>query len=528
MCDRPKQPVTHAALSVIMMFCLTEICLDRIYPILRRIQTGTVRPSIVAGYALFAFVALASAGATDGYGQDKPTGAQKSADAKSTPNENQEAHANLVGHGGPVKSVVIGQESKRALTGSFDYSMIYWDISVKPPKILSRIDDHNGAVNVVRFLPGSKRAISADDDGKVSLWDLKTGKRLHLFEGHTAKIVDLSLSSDGAFAVTASWDRTARIWNLKSLKPGPILKGHHGPVNASLFSKFEGRSVVYSASYDGTIRRWNFQTGALENIVYRHGWGINVLKVLKGGAQLVFGSLNGARGVVDPAKGTLIKNFPRLENPVLAMATDPNELFVAFGSAGGKVQVYTASNFALVEEHQNPYGPIFSLAFAKYGVQIYYGGLDDFIVMWQVSPRKPFEPLSSRYPRRFQKSENLSLGERQFARKCSICHTLNSDGANRAGPTLFGVFGRRAGTLPGYSYSSALKNSDIVWSEQTIKKLFEEGPEHFTPGSKMPLQKIANAKIRDALIEFLKEATIATAPKDSANTDRGRRNNDKK
>lgn len=440
--------------------------------------------------------------------------------AKASPQDGGRSLTNLIGHGGPVKSVVIGRESKRALTGSFDYSMILWDISVQPPKILSRFDDHDGAVNVVRFMPDGVRAISAGDDGKVSIWDLKTGKRLHLFEGHTSKIVDLALSPDGEIAITASWDRTARIWDLKALKAGPVLKGHKGPVNAAVIAMFDGRLVIYSASYDGTVRRWDPKTGNSERILYRNGWGINVLKALKGGKQLIFGALNGARGVIDPAEGTLIKKFPRLENPVLSMAVDRNELFVAFGSAGGRIQVYTASNWSLVEEYENPYGPIWAMDFAKYGVQIYYGGLDDFALMWQVAPRKPFEPLSSRFPRRFQKSKNLSLGERQFARKCSVCHTLTKDGAHRAGPTLFGVFGRRAGTLPGYSYSSALKNSDIIWSERTIGQLFEEGPEHFTPGSKMPLQKIADAKVRRALLKFLLEVTSESSSREPANTDR--------
>jgi len=460
-------------------------------------------------YAAPAFLVgiFATCGAFGAYAEEKNSADPNLPPAKTKLTGGDEAVSNLVGHGGPVKSVAIGHKSGRALTGSFDYSMILWDISAQPPKVLKKFDANDGAVNVVRFLRDGARAISAGDAGQVTLWDLKTGKRLHVFKGHTAKIVDLSLSPDDGIAVSASWDRTLRVWDLKNLKAGPVLRGHKGPVNAVVISAFRDRPVIYSASYDGTIRRWDYATGEFERKVYSHGWGINVLKALKGGKQLVFGALNGARGVIDPAEGALIKEFPRLVNPILSMAVDRNELFVAFGSAGGKIQVYTASNWNLVEEYQNPYGPIWTMTFAKYGVQIYYGGLDDFVIMWQVSPRKQFEPLSSRFPRRFQKSGNLSLGERQFARKCSICHTLTKNGANRAGPTLFGVFGRRAGTLPGYSYSSALKKSDIVWSEQTIERLFQEGPEHFTPGSKMPLQKIADAKLRGALVEFLKEAT---------------------
>ena len=101
----------------------------------------------------------------------------------------------------------------------------------------------------------------------------------------------------------------------------------------------------------------------------------------------------------------------------------------------------------------------------------------------------------------------MTNGERQFARKCSICHTLTPDGERRAGPTLFGLFGRPAGTVPGYSYSETLADSDIVWNETTIDRLFEEGPDHYTPGSKMPMQRMTDPQDRRDLIEFLAERT---------------------
>ena len=101
-------------------------------------------------------------------------------------------------------------------------------------------------------------------------------------------------------------------------------------------------------------------------------------------------------------------------------------------------------------------------------------------------------------------------------RKCSVCHTLERDGANRAGPTLHNIFGRRIGTLPGYPFSSALRTLDIVWSEATVARLFELGPDVLTPGSKMPLQKMTDARQRDALIAFLRIATRGDAAVDGA------------
>lgn len=77
----------------------------------------------------------------------------------------------------------------------------------------------------------------------------------------------------------------------------------------------------------------------------------------------------------------------------------------------------------------------------------------------------------------------------------------------RAGPALAGLFGRRVATLPGYNFSPALKKLDIVWTAETVSKLFELCPATFTPGTKMPEQKITSAQDRLALVGFLEKAT---------------------
>ncbi|MEI8151283.1 MAG: hypothetical protein WCG92_06770, partial [Hyphomicrobiales bacterium] len=65
----------------------------------------------------------------------------------------------------------------------------------------------------------------------------------------------------------------------------------------------------------------------------------------------------------------------------------------------------------------------------------------------------------------------------------------------------------RIASLAGYNFSDALKRLDIVWSPETLSKLFEVGPMEYTPGTKMPEQRIGSAEDRTALMEFLKKAT---------------------
>ena len=92
-------------------------------------------------------------------------------------------------------------------------------------------------------------------------------------------------------------------------------------------------------------------------------------------------------------------------------------------------------------------------------------------------------------------------------RACVACHTLTPDEGNRAGPTLPGIFGRRIATSAGLQFSAALKKLDIVWTPETVAKLFEIGPAAYTPGTKMPEQTIGSPEDRQALVRFLERVT---------------------
>lgn len=421
----------------------------------------------------------------------------------------RQAAGNLVGHGGPVKAIAVDAEHQRVVTGSFDYAMMLWDVSGETPKLLGRFDEHGGAVNAVAFVPGSSRLLAAGDDGALTVWDSATGARLHRFEGHTAKINHVAVSDDGRWAVTSSWDRTARVWDLTTLAAGPELKGSGGPVNAAQFSA-DGDSV-YTAGYDGHLRLYARADGELRRPLVKHGWGLNVLARVPGKEELVAGALNGAVLVVDGATGNLVKELEPYERPVLSIAIVEKPGLLATGAGDGSIRVVRLADWSQIESYQNPFGPVWAMAFTPAATALYYGGLDDFAILWQISPRAPFEAVESAFPRRFQVTGNpddpVARGELQFARKCSVCHTLQPDGRNRAGPTLYGVFGRRIASLPGYPYSQGLDKLDIVWTEDTVAKLFELGPDKYTPGSKMPLQKMTDPAQRDALIAFLKIAT---------------------
>jgi cytochrome c len=87
--------------------------------------------------------------------------------------------------------------------------------------------------------------------------------------------------------------------------------------------------------------------------------------------------------------------------------------------------------------------------------------------------------------------------------KCQGCHSIDR---NRVGPRHQGLFGRQAGSLPDFDYSNAMKNSGIVWNEETLDRFLAD-PRGVVPGTKMTYVGIKNPQDRADLIAYLEQAT---------------------
>jgi cytochrome c len=96
-------------------------------------------------------------------------------------------------------------------------------------------------------------------------------------------------------------------------------------------------------------------------------------------------------------------------------------------------------------------------------------------------------------------------GKQVFAR-CRSCHTTQEGGPDMTGPNLWGVFGRKAGSKPGYTYSDAVKNAGWTWDPQRLDKWLEN-PRADLPGTKMSFVGLKDPKDRQDVIAYLHVAT---------------------
>ena len=412
-------------------------------------------------------------------------------------------------HGGPVKGLAVSKNNKLMASASFDYSVVVWDLNPIKEKIT--LIGHDAAVNAVEFSPRNDFLVSGGDDNNILLWSLNDISNINeeiqpiRLGNHRGKIADLEFSSDGKFLLSASWDGTVGVWNLKKRQKIHSLVGHKGPVYSVKYSK--DNKYIYSSGSDGEIKLWKANNGEYVRPLIKNGWGISKFEVDEKQNFIAFGSTDGQIKINRFDKDETILNIKEDRVPILSMYYLEKENMISFGNAKGRMIILDTRNWSLVRDFNAVNGPIWDNILFPNDSSLIVAGLDDFLTRWQIFD---FPPKFLERPgpaRRFNPVKEVSNGEKQFARKCSVCHTLVENGKKRAGPTLYKIFGRKAGTLEGYKYSKALIESDIIWNEESINRLFDEGPDKVTPGTKMPIQRMKKIQDRQDLVMFLKKAT---------------------
>jgi cytochrome c len=193
-------------------------------------------------------------------------------------------------------------------------------------------------------------------------------------------------------------------------------------------------------------------------------------------------------------------------SPIVSLAISRDGNLVAASGIRGSVAILDRGTHTLVRTLVGPGLPVWSIAFLPDSKTLLTGGADRVIRRWDALTGEPIGAMALNEERDPLAAYAGDHGAEVF-RACVACHTLKSDAGPRAGPTLAGLFGRRIASLPGYNFSPALKQLDIIWTPETVAKLFEVGPASYTPGTKMPEQRINSAADRKALVEFLERAT---------------------
>lgn len=189
------------------------------------------------------------------------------------------------GHSEGVRSVAFSPDGNFVLTGSDDKTVWLWEAG-EPFKKHQRIGPHPRRVTDAVFSPDSQ-ALLTSSDNVAYLWNIKDGKTIKTFS-HNKLINAVSFSPDGQLAVTASWDKTARIWDIRTGKERSQLRGHSSGVTAAMFSP-DGRFVI-TGSEDNTARLWRTSNGKEVRRLSGHDSGVTAVAFSPQGRFILTGS----------------------------------------------------------------------------------------------------------------------------------------------------------------------------------------------------------------------------------------------
>ncbi len=222
-----------------------------------------------------------------------------------------------------------------------------------------RLIGHSGPVYATRFMPPTEERflISASQDRTLRLWSLDLFAPIVVYRSHTMPVWDVDVPSSaaaGPYFCSASADRTARLWSTEHIHPLRIFAGHLADVDTVKFHP--NAAYIATGSTDKTCRLWDIHTGQCVRLFAGHERGITALAFSPDGRLLASGDRLGKICIWDIAEGRLLRGAC---NPQRPMTAQGQTLF--------------------------PESPVYSISFCQDGKILAQAGADAAVHLWDVS-----------------------------------------------------------------------------------------------------------------------------------------------
>ena len=242
---------------------------------------------------------------------------------------------------------------------------------------------HAERVRSVAYSPDGRRIVTASWDKTARIWDAETGREILQLQGHTDRVWSAAFSLDGKRVVTASHDKTARVWDAETGKQLLMLSGHLDRVNSAAFSP-DGRQIV-TASYDKTARVWDAQTGRQVLELNGHTELLTGAAFSPDGRRIVTSSHDKSARIWDAATGRQLRLLNGHTDWVMTAAFSSDGLRVVTGSFDKTARIWdaeTGRQTLILEGHTDR---LWFAAFSPDGSRVVTGSYDKTARVWDAT-----------------------------------------------------------------------------------------------------------------------------------------------
>merc|ERR1740139_1968325 len=305
----------------------------------------------------------------------------------------------LKGHGGWVTSLAIGEEDRDGekveflISGSRDRTLIKWNLDDKNAndeedrewgKPARMFTGHSHFINEICLTGDGLHCLSASWDGTVRLWDLRSGKTKIKLCGHTRDVLSVALSADYRQILTGGRDHQIKIWNVKGECKHTVDKNAHtDAVSCVRFYHQAKPAVCVTASWDKTIKVWDNTYMKLMHTFMGHKAQINSIDMVNNSTYLASGSHDGQVMIWDVIQGKWLTSY-EYDSPINCVLFSRNIQEIKETSMLANECAALESAGANNKVRAPKYVSCTSLAWNKSDDKLYAGFSDHFIRVYQI------------------------------------------------------------------------------------------------------------------------------------------------
>ncbi|WP_071191078.1 caspase family protein [Trichormus sp. NMC-1] len=316
----------------------------------------------------------------------------------------------LKGHGEQVRDVSFSPDGKFVASASADKTIKLWQVTVNPPQLedinsvaiskdkifaagwdgkvsirqknqLTKFQAHKDIINALTFSPDDQILVTASADKSIKIWNSQNYQLLKTITGHQNRVTSISISPDNQMLASGSADKTIKLWRLTDGKLLKTFTRHTDEVTSVDFSPES--QIIASGSSDNTVKLWRIN-GTLVKDFTGHGLAISSVKFSPDGKIIASASWDNNIKLWNVNTGELIHTLTGHNDGVTSLSFTTDSQILASGSADHTIKLWNVKTGTLINTLLGYANQVNSVSFSPDSKILISGGKNAGVMLWDL------------------------------------------------------------------------------------------------------------------------------------------------